>query len=263
MKVLVIYDGTLQGKRSLHYGLGKVAEKGGELSVLHTFDPSAFIGYDAMPGVVDMARRESDGHLAAAKQLVAEQEVTFPVTFISAEGNTLDMARHHAELEHPDLIVAPQRYKALAKQPPAPVILVPGVILVPIDPSGISADAEQAAAEAAALGATVQLSGIVPLHLYSRDEKEELDRVRRSTAAAVAKLKQDLVSRGLTVADDLRAGYPGEEILKSAEEHGASLILLPSGGATPSELSKAAAILQDEPERVRPRLVVLTGQHGA
>jgi len=32
-------------------------------------------------------------------------------------------------------------------------------------------------------------------------------------------------------------------------DYAASLIMLPSGGKTPSELTKAAAILLDEPER--------------
>ena len=47
------------------------------------------------------------------------------------------------------------------------------------------------------------------------------------------------------------AGYPDEEILKAAEEFAVSLIMLPTGGKTPSELTKAAAILLEEPERIR------------
>jgi len=257
MKILVIYDGTLQGKRSLLYGLGKVRAAAGELTVLHTFDPSAFIGYDAVPGAGDMARREAAGQLEAAKQVIAEQAASVPVTIISSEGNAAEMARHHAAMERPDLIVAPQRFKAIVKGSPAPVVLVPGIILVPVDPSGSAADLDAITAEASALGASVQLLGIVPLHLYSRGEKEELERVRHAAAAAVAKLKAGLSGRGVAVADAVRAGYPDEEILAAANEFGASLVLLPSGGSTPSELSKAAAILQDEPERMKLWLIVL------
>jgi nucleotide-binding universal stress UspA family protein len=260
MKVLVIYDGTLQGTKALRYGLGKVREKGGELTVLHTVDPSLFIGYDAVPGALERGRSEATGQLAAAKQAVAEQAVSFPVSIISAEGNALDVARHHAELERPDLIIAPQKLKALAKDAPSPVLLVPGVILVPVDASGIAADADAVAAEASSLGASVRLAGIVPFHLYSRDEREELDRVRHDAGSAVARLKRDLASRGIAAEGSLRAGYPDEEILRAAEELDATLIMLPSGGATPSELSKAAAVLQDEPDRVKHRLILLTGQ---
>ena len=263
MKILVIFDGTLQGKRSLLYGLGKVRTAGGELTVLHTFDPSAFIGYDAVPGAEDLARREAAGHLAAAKQILAEQGAHVPVSIISSEGNAAEMARHHAATERPDMIVAPQRLKAIVKGSPAPVVLIPGIILVPVDPSGSSASIEAIMSETAAMGASVQLLGIVPLHLYSREEKNELARVRNAAAAAVAQLKAGLSSRGVTVADAVRAGYPDEEILAAAEEFAVSLVLLPSGGTTPSELSKAAAILQDEPERMKWPLIVLPEPQGA
>jgi hypothetical protein len=60
----------------------------------------------------------------------------------------------------------------------------------------------------------------------------------------------DLQERGVKTRALLRSGYPDEEILKVAEEYRVSLILLPAGGTTPSELSKAAAILTDEPGRL-------------
>lgn len=263
MKVLVIYDGTLQGKGSLLYGARRVHTAGGELTVLHTFDPSMFIGYDAVPGAVDMARREAAGHLSEAKRIVSEQIPGVPVLFVSAEGNCTEMARLHAAREHPDLVIAPQRYKELSRSSSSPVLFVPGIILVPVDPSGAAADIETIAAEAAAMHGSVQLAGIVPLHLYSREERDELERVRRNTAAAVKRIKDELSGRGITVADEVRAGYPDEEILRAADEHGASLLLLPSGGTIPSELSKAAAILQDEPERVRWPIIILPATQGA
>jgi nucleotide-binding universal stress UspA family protein len=56
--------------------------------------------------------------------------------------------------------------------------------------------------------------------------------------------------QGVDVSEIIRSGYPDEEILKTAEEYSVSLIMLPAGGKTPSELTKAAAILLDEPDRL-------------
>ena len=158
---------------------------------------------------------------------------------------------------------APKRFKELQKGSEVPVMLIPGTVLVPVDASGAAADIEAIIAEATALGGGVQLAGIIPLHLYSREEREELERVRSAAAAAVARIKDDLVRRGITVSGELRPGYPDEEILAAAETHGVSLVLLPSGGTTPSELSKAAAILQDDPERMKWPLRVLSAPSGA
>ncbi len=64
-------------------------------------------------------------------------------------------------------------------------------------------------------------------------------------------MKASLAGKGVEVSEVLRSGYPDEEILKAADEYAASLIMLPAGGKTPSELTKAASILLDEPERAR------------
>ena len=49
MKILTIYDGTLQSKTALTYGINKVRERGGELIVLQVFQSSLFVDYDAGP----------------------------------------------------------------------------------------------------------------------------------------------------------------------------------------------------------------------
>ena len=76
------------------------------------------------------------------------------------------------------------------------------------------------------------------------------------------RLSAALQGQNIVAAEELRFGYPDEEILRSAEAQGASLILLPSGGKTPSELSKAAAIILEEPEQVK-WPVFLFPQHDA
>ena len=56
MKILMIYDGTLQSKTALTYGIGKVRERGGELIVLQVFQSSLFVDYDAGPMAEERAR---------------------------------------------------------------------------------------------------------------------------------------------------------------------------------------------------------------
>ncbi len=38
MKIMVAYDGTLQAKEALVYGMDKAREKGGEVVALHVFN---------------------------------------------------------------------------------------------------------------------------------------------------------------------------------------------------------------------------------
>ncbi|MEK6744351.1 MAG: universal stress protein [Nitrospirota bacterium] len=258
MKILVVYDGTLHAKKALRYGLKKIQEAGGELTVLQVFDPRLFIDYDAGPKAEEMARSEASHGLAEARQIVSEQAAGLAVRIISDEGDAGQKVREYVESERPGLVVAPPRYKELAKTLTCPFTLVPGTILVPLDNTGSpAASTDRIVYEAASTGSKVLLLGVVPVHLYSREEKKDLERVKKEITAAVKKLKRTLAERGIAVSEIVRSGYPDEEILKAAGEHAVSMILLPSGSAMPSELSKAAAILLDEADRLKCPLFLL------
>jgi nucleotide-binding universal stress UspA family protein len=146
----------------------------------------------------------------------------------------------------------PPRYKGIAKEAPCPVYLVPGTILVPVDNTETPhRSIERIEEEVKMTGASVLLLGVVPVHLYSREEKRELEQVKKGTLAEMKSLRNALAELGIDASEVLRSGYPDLEILKAAEEHTVSIIILPSEGATPSELSKAASILMDESNRVK------------
>jgi nucleotide-binding universal stress UspA family protein len=253
MKILVIYDGTIQSKTALRYGLRKAKEIGGELLVLQVFQSSLFVDYDAGPRAEEIARAEAARHLRDAETLIHDAgNEGLTVRVLSVEGAPLEEALRVAEVEHADLILSSQRYKALINKATCPVHLMPGTILVPVDSSDtVLAKKATILAEAKGTGSKVLLLGIVPTHLYSAAEKTELEQVRKETHATVNKIKSALSKEGVEVLDVTRSGYPDEEILKAAEEYSVSLIMLPAGGKTPSELTKAALILLDEPKQVR------------
>jgi len=252
MKILVVYDGTLHAKKALRYGLQKVREAGGALTVLQVFDARLFIDYDAGPQAEELARREASQSLAEARQIVSEQAAGIAVRFISDEGDAAQKVQKYVEAERPGLVIAPPRYRELAKTLTCPFTLVPGTILVPMDNTeSPAASIDRIVSEAASTGSKVLLLGVVPVHLYSREEKKDLERVKKEITVAVKKLKKTLDEKGITVSEIVRSGYPDEEILKAAGEHAVSLILLPSGSTVPSELSKATAIILEESERLK------------
>jgi len=252
MNILVVYDGTLHAKKALRYGLKKVQGAGGDVTVMQIFDPRLFIDYDAGPKAEEMARKEAAQSLAEARQIISEQAAGLSVRIFSDEGDAAQKVREYVEAEHPGLVLAPPRYRDLAKTITCPFTLVPGTILVPMDNAGSPATSiDRIVSEAESTGSNVLLLGVVPVHLYSREEKKDLERVKKEITAAMKKLKKALVEKGLAVSEIVRSGYPDEEILKAAGEHAVSLILLPSGGTVPSELSKAAAIILEESERLK------------
>ena len=253
MKILVIYDGTIKSKTALRYGLVKAKEIGGELLVLQVFQSSLFVDYDAGPRAEEIARAEAARHLRDAETLIRDAgNHGIAVRVLSVEGDPLEEALRVAEVEHADLILSSPRYKALVKKASCPVHLMPGTILVPVDSSDTVLEKKATIlAEARATGSKVLLLGIVPTHLYSGAEKTELEQVMKETKATVNKIKSALSKEGVEVLEVTRSGYPDEEILKAVDEYSVSLIMLPAGGKMPSELTKAAAILLDEPERVR------------
>ncbi len=258
MKILAIYDGTIQSKTALRYGINRAKEKGGELVVLHVFQSSLFIDYDAGPRAVEIARGEVKRHLHDAEKMVRESGQDVNVRIISVEGDPAEEALRISEAEHAELILSSPRYRAIVKKASCPVYIMPGTILVPVGSSDIPlATKDDIIEETKASGSKVLLLGVVPVHLYSAGEKEELEQVRKRTAAVVKKIESALTKEGVDVSEAIKSGYPDEEILKAADEYSVSLIMLPAGGKTPSELTKAAAILLDEPERVRMPILLM------
>ncbi len=251
MKILTIYDGTLQSKAALRYGLRKVKEKAGELIVLHLFRGSQFIDYDAGLRAEEIARKEAAQHRREAEAIITEAGGRgINVRILSEEGDAIEDTLRVSAAEKVDLILASPRYKAIAKKASCPVYIMPGLIMVPVDNSDRVLDRESILAEARATGSKILLLGVVPIHLYNEAEKKELEQVIAGTAAMLKRMSASLVGQGVEVTDVLRSGYPDEEILKAAEEYAASLIMLPVGGTTPSELTKAASILLAEPDRL-------------
>jgi nucleotide-binding universal stress UspA family protein len=261
MKILLAYDGTLHAKKALVYGIGKASETMGELTVLHIFDRSLFVDYDAGPRAEEMAKAEADQRLAEAREIINEKATGINVRVVSAEGDAVRGVLDFVQASQTDLILAPPRFKAIVKSAPCPVYLIPGTILVPVDNTDSAASGiARIAQEAVASGSRVMLLGIVPIHLYSHEEKRELERVKKETVSAVKRLKKRLSERGIEASEAVRSGYPDEEILGAANEYSVSLIILPSGRTTPSELSKAASILLDEPGKLQWPLFLLPAE---
>ena len=252
MKILTLYDGTIPSKTVLQYGLRKAKATNGEIVVLQVFQSSLFIDYDAGPRAEEIARAEAARHRRDAETIINEAgQHDLRIRVLSEDGDAIEEALRVSAAEKTDLVIATPRYKALAKKASCPVYIMPGLILVPVDNSGtLLLDRETILAEARATGSKVLLLGIVPMHLYTAAEKKELDRVSTGTAAMLKRMSASLAGQGIEVSEVLRSGYPDEEILKASDEYAVSLIMLPAGGKTPSELTKAASILLDEPERL-------------
>jgi len=252
MKIMTIFDGTIQSKNALQYGLQKAKERGGEVLLLQVFQSNLFVDYDAGPRAEELARAEALLHLRTAEKIIHEKGQGIAVRIQSEDGEPEEVALRFAESEHVDLILTSPRYKGISQKASCPVHIIPGTILVPVDSSDLRAvDKDSIIAEAKLTGSKIMLLGIVPIHLYSAQEKKELNEVTKGVLASLKKIRNHLSGQGIEVAETVRSGYPDEEIIAAAKDHSASLILFPAGGKTPSELTKAAAILLDEPDRVR------------
>jgi nucleotide-binding universal stress UspA family protein len=133
--------------------------------------------------------------------------------------------------------------------------------LAPVDNTAVpEATLDQIMEEARAAESKVILLGVVPIHIYSTWEKGEVEKVRKEISAGVKKAKKRLNDAGIETKDMILSGYPDEEIVRVAEEYAVSMIIIPSGGDTPSELSKAANILLDETDAIKRPVVIAAGQ---
>lgn len=116
MKVLVAYDGTLQSKDALRYGMGKVREKGGEVIVLHVFNSSMFVDYGAGPRAEELAKQESARYVEDARRLIREEGNDIRTSIFVGEGDSEEDVLLFAKERFVDLLLCPPKHKALIEK---------------------------------------------------------------------------------------------------------------------------------------------------
>lgn len=113
MKIMVAYDGTLQAKEALKYGMDKVRAKGGEVLALHVFDSNMFVDYDATVNAQNMARQESARFVAEAKSLISENGKGIRVGLFTTEGDPEDAVISFAKQNAADVLLCPPKFKGI------------------------------------------------------------------------------------------------------------------------------------------------------
>jgi nucleotide-binding universal stress UspA family protein len=112
MKVLVAYDGTLQSKDALKYGIEKVKENGGEVVALHVFNSNQYIDYDAF-GAEEAGRAESMRFAAEARKILEETGKGLRTRVIVEEGNPEEETINYARENNVDLLLCSPRYSKI------------------------------------------------------------------------------------------------------------------------------------------------------
>ena len=112
MKVLVAYDGTLQSKDALRYGVEKVKENGGELVALHVFNSNQYIDYDVF-GAEEAGRAASMRSVSEAKKILAETGKGVRTRVIVEEGNPEEETMNFARENNVDLLLCSPSYKRI------------------------------------------------------------------------------------------------------------------------------------------------------
>lgn len=247
MKLLIAYDGTLNAKNALRYGLDKLKTEGGSAVVLHLFHSAMFVDYGAGPNAESMARAESARRLAEAKRIVEEAGGGLWVRFEEGDGEPGEEILGYSEEVCFNAILAPAKYGSVAERAACPVVTFPGTVLAPVDSTGYTGDAAvRIAAEAKATGSRVVVLGVVPVHMYAASEADELKRVESGTRACVKGLAKALGAGGVETVEAMRSGYPDEEILRAMDEFRVSMVVIPSAADSPSEVSKATSMIREE-----------------
>ena len=113
MKIMVAYDGTLQAKEALVYGIEKARKKGGEVVALHVFNSGMFFDYDATIDAEAMARQESARLVEEAKSLIREKGTGVLTSLYSTEGNPEEEVISFAKQNKVDLLLCPPKFRGI------------------------------------------------------------------------------------------------------------------------------------------------------
>jgi nucleotide-binding universal stress UspA family protein len=113
MKIMVAYDGTLQAKEALVYGMKQAREKNGEVVALHVFDNTLFIDYDAHIDAEALARQEARRSVEEAKALIREKGNGARASLFTTEGNPEEAVVGFAKENKVDVLLCPPKFKAI------------------------------------------------------------------------------------------------------------------------------------------------------
>jgi nucleotide-binding universal stress UspA family protein len=113
MKIMVAYDGTLQAKEALVYGMDKARTKGGEVVALHVFNNSMFIDYDASVDAEAMARKESARFVEEAKTLIREKGKGVKASLFTIDGNPEEEVISFAKAAKADVLLCPPKFSKI------------------------------------------------------------------------------------------------------------------------------------------------------
>ena len=239
MNVLVTHDGSADAESALRYSALKVMENGGGMIFLYIFQ--------GLGGEDDLTSK------VRAIDVPCSLKSSEPVglNVLLGRGDPKAEIMGYSLTEKVDLIVTVPSCSSFVKDTSIPISVIPATILVPMDNRPMQESViRQITGEALSTCSKLLLLGIVPIHLYNPSEEAELDAVKDATQKAVEQAASALGRRGIHVEELLRMGYPDEEIIKAAEEHMVSMIVIPCASDQLSELNKAASIILDEIKQV-------------
>jgi hypothetical protein len=116
MKIMVAYDGTLQAKEALVYGMDKAREKGGEVVALQVFNSPLFLDYDATVDAQETAKAEAARFIEEAKAIIREKGKGVKASLYSTEGNPAEEVISFAKAEKVDVLLCPPKFTTIIKK---------------------------------------------------------------------------------------------------------------------------------------------------
>jgi len=253
MNILVLLDGGFQEETTLRYALYRAQPQRDTIFILSVFSEGMLYYYDAMPMVKDMLRRDIKSHIDRAIKIVREQGKGIGAYVLEEDGKLHKVLERVIKREAIDIIYAPPSYKAaFNSRINCPLAIIPGTILIPLDHEELPTDSVNALViEAKMAASAVHLLGIVPIHIYSVNERKELEVITKKTTDNVKSIGKRLIRSHIQCSEALCAGFPDEEIIKAFKERAASIILFAQGHDRPSELNKAFNLLLQERDALK------------
>ena len=113
MKIMVAYDGTVQAKDALKYGIGRAREKNAELIVSSVFNTGMFFAYEASLDARDAARNETQRFVSEAEGILREKGAGLKASIVTMEGNPEQEVLAFAKKANVDVLLCPPKFSSL------------------------------------------------------------------------------------------------------------------------------------------------------
>lgn len=259
MKISVLIDETIYSISALKHVLTELAKPDDEVFVIKFTNDLVPIHYEATIYARELVAEGFRKNWQLADKIVASSNNKTKITVSEAYADIQTVIDNHIAMCLPNLIYLPKIYKKQLKLKQLCYFFCPAVAVLPVENNALNEQLLRRFSMTAELCFDdVIIQGLIPVHLYSATEQEQLNKLSAMVQSTTKALSKALSKAHIKNRYSICSGFMDEEIMKLVKTKNIDCLFFAPQLDSPSELYKAIQMIAADLELLRIPIFALT-----